>query len=449
MKHPIQIEGTGALPFLSAAKLPVWEEKAIKALKKLSKGTGKGSDFLGWMQLPSTADPQGLQNIYNVCDDWSRDVDLVVVIGIGGSYLGAKAVIEALSPPFAGGPARSPVKMVFAGQNLEEDYLAGLMDLIKHHSTACVVISKSGTTTEPAIAFRLVKKHLYTHYGAKEAQRRIVAVTDPSKGALRKLSKEEGYRTFDIPTNVGGRFSVFTSVGLLPIALAGLDIEELLAGALFMEKDTAREHADNPAIRYAVLRNALYATGKKIEILVTYHPGLFYLVEWWKQLFGESEGKENKGIFPAGAGFTTDLHSLGQYIQDGERHLFETVIRIGEPRRKVIIPHEPKDEDGLNYLSGKRMDECNKMAEYGTRLAHMDGGVPNILIEIPKLTEKNVGALLYFFQKACAISGYVLGINPFDQEGVEAYKKNMFALLNKPGFEDQGALLRKRLGLGL
>lgn len=445
MKPLIRIDPTSALPFIPSGTWSEWEEKALLALSLLTEGKGKGSDFLGWVTLPSKTKAELPDSIAAICRDWEKDIDLVVVIGIGGSYLGAKAVIEALSRSFSPLLPQTGPRIVFAGQNLEEDYLADLLDLMQLKSTACVVISKSGTTTEPAIAFRLVKQHLYKRYGAKEAQRRIVAVTDPHGGALRKLANSKGYRTFDIPGNVGGRFSVFTAVGLLPMALAGIDIKELLAGAVALEKETVPVSPGNPAVTYAALRHALYNTSKKIELLVTYHPGLFYLTEWWKQLFGESEGKEHKGIFPAGVGFTTDLHSMGQYIQDGERHLFETVLSIKDPLRKVVIPHEPGDEDGLNYLAGKRLDACNKMAEFGTRLAHVDGGVPNIRIEIPRLTAKNLGALLYFFQKSCGISGYMLGVNPFDQEGVEAYKKNMFALLDKPGFEAQGVLLRKRL----
>jgi glucose-6-phosphate isomerase len=445
MKNSITFNGKEALPFLKKNGVRIWEEKALQALETLEAGRGKGSDFLGWMRLPSETSPTLTDSINNIVLDWKKDVDLVVVIGIGGSYLGAKAVIEALTHSFANLlPADGP-RVVFAGQNIGEDYLAELEDLMKTGSVACVVISKSGTTTEPAIAFRIVKQHIESVYGKEEAKRRIVAVTDSSRGALRHMVTREGYRSFIIPDNVGGRFSVFTPVGLLPVALAGIDIEALLEGAGDMEKITAQKNTDNPAIQYAAYRNALYENGKKIELLVNYHPKLHYVTEWWKQLFGESEGKEHLGIFPAGADFTTDLHSMGQYIQDGERHLFETVISIASPNRSLIIPQDTENADGMNYLAGKHINECNKMAEWGTRLAHVDGGVPNLHLIIPLLNAYYLGALLYFFEKACGISGYLLGVNPFDQEGVEAYKKNMFALLNKPGFEAQGERLRKRL----
>ncbi|MBP6867371.1 MAG: glucose-6-phosphate isomerase [Bacteroidales bacterium] len=444
MKNIITVYERSAIRFIPHNEYPAWQEKALQALDLLESGKGKGSDFLGWLHLPSETDPDIISQIKGICRDW-KDIELAVVIGIGGSYLGAKAVIEALSHSFSALMPSSGPRIVFAGQNIGEDYLAELEDLMATKSVACVVISKSGTTTEPAIAFRLVKQHLLSRYGKEEAKRRIVAITDKSHGALRKMVNSEGFRSFIIPANVGGRFSVFTPVGLLPIALAGIDIEELLAGALEMEKITAQKTDRNPAINYAALRNALYNSGKKIELLVNYHPKLHYVTEWWKQLFGESEGKEHKGLFPAGVDFTTDLHSMGQYIQEGERHLFETVISVANPNRSTGIPRDDADADGLNYLAGKSINHCNKMAELGTCLAHADGGVPNLRIEMPCLNAYNLGALLYFFQKACGISGYVLEVNPFDQEGVEAYKKNMFALLDKPGFEVQGALLRERL----
>lgn len=444
MKKIITVYEKSAIRFISQSEYPAWQEKALRALELLESGKGKGSDFLGWLHLPSETGPAIIKQIKDICRDWV-DIELVVIIGIGGSYLGAKAVIEALSHSFSALMPSSGPRIVFAGQNIGEDYLAELEDLMATKSVACTVISKSGTTTEPAIAFRLVKQHILSRYGKEEARRRIVAITDKSHGALRQMVNSEGFRSFIIPANVGGRFSVFTPVGLLPIALAGIDIEELMAGAMEMEKITAQKTDSNPAISYAALRNALYSSGKKIELLVNYHPKLHYVTEWWKQLFGESEGKEHKGLFPAGADFTTDLHSMGQYIQDGERHLFETVISVAHPNRSLAIPAEDGDADGLNYLAGKSIDHCNKMAELGTCLAHADGGVPNLRIDMPFLNAYNLGALLYFFQKACAISGYILGVNPFDQEGVEAYKKNMFALLDKPGFEVQGALLRERL----
>ncbi|MFA5444885.1 MAG: glucose-6-phosphate isomerase [Bacteroidales bacterium] len=445
MKSILSFNYKDALSFLKENESRQWEEKALQALETLESGRGKGSGFLGWLNLPSEVSPTIIENIKNIVEDWKKDVKLVVVIGIGGSYLGAKAVIEALTHSFSTLlPADGPC-IVFAGHNIGEDYLAELKDVMKTMSVACVVISKSGTTTEPAIAFRIVKQHIETIYGKEASKRRIVTVTDSSRGALRNMVSREGYRSFIIPDNVGGRFSVFTPVGLLPVALAGIDIEALLEGAGDMEKITAQKNTDNPAIQYAACRNALYRNGKKIELLVNYHPKLHYVTEWWKQLFGESEGKEHLGIFPAGVDFTTDLHSMGQYIQDGERHLFETVISIASPNRSLKIPEDTDNADGMNYLAGKHINECNKMAELGTRLAHVDGGVPNLYIEIPLLNAYYLGALLYFFEKACGISGYLLGVNPFDQEGVEAYKKNMFALLNKPGFEAQGNLLRKRL----
>ena len=445
MKSILTFNGKEALSFLKEDESRQWEEKALQAMETLESGRGKGSDFLGWLHLPSEISPVIIENIKNIVEDWKKDIDLVVVIGIGGSYLGAKAVIEALSHSFASLLPKAGPRLVFAGQNIGEDYLAELKEVMKTMSVACVVISKSGTTTEPAIAFRIVKQHIETVYGKDQAKQRIVAVTDSSRGALRNMVSKESYRSFIIPDNVGGRFSVFTPVGLLPVALAGIDIDALLEGSRDMEKDLAQKNTDNPAVKYAAYRNALYKNGKKTELLVNYDPKLHYVTEWWKQLFGESEGKEHLGIFPAGVDFTTDLHSMGQYIQDGERHLFETVISITSPNLSLTIPEDTENADGMNYLAGKHINECNKMAQLGTRLAHVDGGVPNLQIEIPVLNAYYLGALLYFFEKACGISGYLLGVNPFNQEGVEAYKKNMFALLNKPGFEAQGDILRKRL----
>ena len=368
-----------------------------------------------------------------------------MVIGIGGSYLGAKAAIEALSHAFENDINHTHPRIVFAGHNLSEDYHCELLDYIKDKSTAVVVISKSGTTTEPAVAFRMIKEHIEAKYGDDEARERIVAITDAERGALKNLSNKQGYRTFVIPDNVGGRFSVLTPVGLLPIALAGFDIEKLLKGAAAMAKLSGNRSEDNPAICYAAARNDLYCSGKKVEILVNFNPKLQYLGEWWKQLFGESEGKEGKGIFPAAVNFTTDLHSMGQYIQDGERILFETVLSVDKSRRSLVIGEDPLNSDGLNFLSGKHLDECNKMAEIGTKLAHIDGGVPNLKIEIETIDEYNLGELFFFFEKACGISAYMLGVNPFNQPGVEAYKKNMFALLEKPGYEQATEEIRKRL----
>ena len=415
-----------------------WEEaraRATDALKILTQGTGAGNDFLGWLKLPQTITKAEIGRIKEVVNDWSTGIDTVVVIGIGGSYLGAKAVIEALSHSFdALLPNRRHPLVLFAGQNIGEDYLWELLELMQHRSCACIVISKSGTTTEPAIAFRLIKKHIIEKYGKEEAKRRIVAITDISKGALRSVADREGYRTFAIPDDVGGRFSVLTPVGLLPIAVAGIDIEALLHGARCQMEESFSLSGDNASLQYAAIRNALYKKGKVVELLANFDPKLHYVTEWWKQLYGESEGKEGLGLFPAGVDFTTDLHSMGQYIQEGPRFLMETVLSVANPQREVIIEAENADLDGLNFLSGKRVDACNKMAELGTCMAHVAGGVPNIRIEIPCLDAYHIGALLYFFEVACGISGYMLGVNPFDQPGVEAYKKNMFALLGKPGY---------------
>ena len=414
----------------------------------LHEGTGKGKDFLGWLNLPSSLSDTFLSDIQQTADKLRASCDIVVVAGIGGSYLGAKAVIDALNNSFdwLDTNRKNPV-IVYAGHNISEDYLAELLDLLKNKSFGIINISKSGTTTETALAFRLLKNLLEQQVGKAEAKNRIVAVTDAHQGALRKLADQEGYTTFVIPDNVGGRFSVFTPVGLLPIAVAGHDIKQLVAGACKIEQACGADipFMENPAAVYAAIRNELYQSGKKIELLVNYHPKLHFVSEWWKQLYGESEGKENKGIFPASVDFSTDLHSMGQWIQEGERSLFETVISIQEANREVVIPNDAENLDGLNFLAGKRVDHINKMAELGTRLAHVDGGVPNLKIELPRLDAYNLGQLLYFFEKGCGISGYLLGINPFDQPGVEAYKKNMFALLEKPGFENETASIKKRL----
>ena len=380
-----------------------------------------------------------------VRDDWkARGVDLVVVIGIGGSYLGARCAIEALSHSFIR-PEGVP-QVVFAGNNLSEEYLAELMDLCAQRNPACVVISKSGTTTEPAVAFRIVKQYLESRFGGAEAAGRIVAITDAVKGALKTLATQEGYRTFVVPDNVGGRFSVLTPVGLLPIVLAGFDVRALLKGAADERAALSSKDAANPAVQYAAMRNLLYSVlGKKVEVLVNYNPKFQYLGEWWKQLFGESEGKDGKGIFPASVNFTTDLHSMGQFIQEGDRVLFETVVSIASAGREVVIGSDEQNLDQLNYLAGKRVEHCNAMAALGTKLAHIDGGVPQIEVEIERLDAYNLGALFYFFEFACGISAYVLGVNPFNQPGVEAYKKNMFALLRKPGYEAQTEELLKRI----
>ena len=437
MNEKIQVISKYALEGLESQAL---NDQAIAAKQTLESGNGAGNDFLGWLHLPSSIDEQQLQEIEKCAAVLRQECEYVITIGIGGSYLGAKAIIEALSDHFAAYKAGNGPKVLFAGNNIGEDYLYDLMDLVKGHKFGIIVISKSGTTTEPAIAFRLFKEMLEQQEGKAFAQRNIVAVTDARRGALRNLATQEGYATFVIPDNVGGRFSVLTPVGLLPIAVAGFDIRALVAGAVEME-----QNGDEQVMNYAIARNALYQNGKKIEILVNFTPRLHFLAEWWKQLYGESEGKQHKGIFPASVDFTTDLHSMGQWIQDGERTIFETVLSVGDQQHEVIIPTDEADLDGLNYIAGKNVDYVNKMAELGTRLAHIDGGVPNLLITIPAVTERYMGQLIYFFEKACGVSGYMLGVNPFDQPGVEAYKKNMFALLEKPGHEEATAAIKEKL----
>ena len=437
MNDKIQVISKYALEGLNAQAL---NDAALAAKQTLESGSGLGNDFLGWLHLPSSIDEQQLQSIEQTAAILRQECEYVITIGIGGSYLGAKAVIEALSDHFAAYKCGNGPKVVFAGNNIGEDYLYDLMDLVRGHKFGIIVISKSGTTTEPAIAFRLFKEMLEKQEGKEFAQRNIVAVTDARRGALRNLATQEGYATYVIPDNVGGRFSVLTPVGLLPIAVAGFDIRALVAGAVEMEKD-----GDEQVLNYAIARNALYQNGKKIEILANFTPRLHFLAEWWKQLYGESEGKGHKGIFPASVDFTTDLHSMGQMIQDGERTIFETVLSVGDQQHEVIIPTDEADLDGLNYIAGKNVDYVNKMAELGTRLAHVDGGVPNLLITIPAVNERYLGQLIYFFEKACGVSGYILGVNPFDQPGVEAYKKNMFALLEKPGHEEATKAIKARL----
>lgn len=422
------------------------EAQVQHAQELLVQGTGKGNDFLGWLRLPEDIRPQ-LKDIQASADLLRRECEVIVCIGIGGSYLGAKAVNEALSSSFEWLENKKPI-IVYAGQNIGEDYLYELQHLLEGKRFGIISISKSGTTTEPALAFRLLKTQLEKQVGKADAQKLIICITDAKKGALRTLATQEGYKTFVIEDNIGGRFSVLSPVGLLPIACAGFDIEKLIDGAERMEKvcgiDTPL--AENPAAQYAAARNILYKEqGKKVELLVNFHPKLHYVSEWWKQLFGESEGKDKKGIFPASVDFTTDLHSMGQYIQDGERHLMETVISVMEPNHKVEFPHDEQNLDGLNFLAGKRVDEVNKMAELGTQIAHVDGGVPNMKIEMPQLNEYYLGQLIYFFERACGISGYILDVNPFNQPGVEAYKKNMFALLDKPGYEAESAAIKARL----
>ena len=445
----VKVNLGGCSSFVKDADYKVYVEKALAALEVLENETGKGNDFLGWKHLPSeTLNSNLVAECEAVRDAWkAKNVDLVVVIGIGGSYLGAKCALEALSHQFAKQlkTKGDAPEIVFAGQNLSEEYMCELMDLVQERNAACVVISKSGTTTEPAVALRLVNNYLEDTYGKAEAAERIVAVTDKARGALKSLSTQEGYKTFVIEDNVGGRFSVLTPVGLLPIVLAGFDVREMLKGALEMEEACAKRCECNPAVQYAAMRNLLYDNGKKIEILVAYNPKLSFLGEWWKQLYGESEGKDGKGIFPASVNFTTDLHSMGQYIQDGERHLMETVVTVEKSNRSMLIENDPQNLDGLNFLTGKHVEECNLMAELGTKLAHIDGGVPQLTVSIERINEYNIGGLFYFFEKACGISGYMLDVNPFNQPGVEAYKKNMFALLGKPGYEEQAAALQARL----
>lgn len=434
--------------FLKKKGINDYKETIKEANKSLHEKTGLGNDFIGWLNLPSSISEKEITEIKETADDLRRKVDVIVIVGIGGSYLGARAVIDALSNNFdALKEKRENPIILYAGHNISEDYLYELNEYLDSTSFGLIVISKSGTTTEPAIAFRVLKKTLENKYGRFDAQARIIAITDSKKGALKELAEKESYKTFVIPDDVGGRYSVLTPVGLLPIACAGFDIEKLINGAKEMEEQTAPEvnFEDNIAAQYAAARNALYNEKKLIEILVNYHPKLQYFIEWWKQLYGESEGKKKKGIFPAGVNFTTDLHSMGQYIQDGQRNLFETVISIENTKHQLEIPSDEDNLDKLNYIAGKNIDEVNKQAELGTTIAHVDGGVPNIKISVPKLNEYYLGQLIYFFEKACALSGYVLKINPFDQPGVEEYKSNMFALLKKPGFEEQTKEIYQRI----
>ncbi|MEX0981609.1 MAG: glucose-6-phosphate isomerase [Bacteroidales bacterium] len=444
----IKLDVRNVFGFIPEQEIKELQKEAATQLEKLKQATGKGNDFLGWLNLPSSITDEELKSIERCSERLKSKSEILIVIGIGGSYLGAKAVNDALSGSFEmlKEKKEKPV-MIFAGHHIGEDYMQELIEALNRYSYSIVVISKSGTTTEPAIAFRILREHLVKKVGAKEAVSRIVAITDASKGALRKLAEQEEYETFDIPDDVGGRFSVLTPVGLFPLAAAGFDIRQLVEGAKEMEKTCLEKTSltENPALLYAATRNALYRKGKKIEVMVNYHSKLHYFSEWWKQLYGESEGKEGKGIFPAAVDNSSDLHSMGQYIQDGERLLFETVLSIARADTSVKIPSDDNDLDGLNYIAGKNIDEINKMAELGTTLAHIDGKVPNIRIEIPRLSARYLGQLIYFFELACGISGYMLGVNPFDQPGVEAYKKNMFALLEKPGFEEETKKIRKRL----
>ena len=435
----------GCNPFVKKDDYAAYVQKAFEAFDVLRDETGEGNDFLGWKTLPSETPESLIQACEDVRDCWKeKGVELVVVIGIGGSYLGAKCAIEALSHAFVR-PEGHP-QVVFAGNNLSEEYLAELMDLAKLRSTAVIVISKSGTTTEPAVAFRIFKEYLEQTYGKPAAAERIVAITDAKKGALKTLATQEGYKTFVVPDNVGGRFSVLTPVGLVPIAVAGYDIRAMLKGAAEEREALLVKSADNAAIQYAAMRNLLHSEcGKAVEILVTYNPKLTFLAEWWKQLYGESEGKDGKGIFPASVANTADLHSMGQFIQEGSRVMFETVVNVEKSQRDVVIGADFQNLDQLNYLAGQHVNHCNAMAQLGTKLAHIDGGVPQMEVSIEKIDESNLGAIFYFFEMACGISAYVLGVNPFNQPGVEAYKKNMFALLRKPGYEEQTEAILKRI----
>ena len=445
----ITLDTSKAAQFLKAGAVEAFEPQVKAAQQALENGTCPGNDFLGWLHLPSSITPEFIAELQACADVLRENCEAIVVAGIGGSYLGARAVIEALSNSFAWllGDTKNPT-ILFAGNNIGEDYLAELTDYLKDKKFGVINISKSGTTTETALTFRLLKRQCEEQRGKEMACKVIVAVTDAKRGAARTCADKEGYTSFIIPDNVGGRFSVLTPVGLLPIACAGFDIARLVGGAQDMEKACGIDtpFAENIAAQYAAVRNALYQeAGKKIEILVNYQPKLHFMSEWWKQLYGESEGKDNKGIFPASCDFTTDLHSMGQWIQEGERTIFETVLSVEQPNRTMLFPHDEENLDGLNFLAGKRVDEVNKMAELGTRLAHVDGGVPNLRVVMPELNEYYLGQLIYFFEIACGISGNLLGVNPFNQPGVEAYKKNMFALLNKPGYEAESKAIQERL----
>lgn len=447
----ISLDITKATQFLKNSAVDAYEKEVKIAQETLENGTCPGNDFLGWLHLPTSITSDFLSEIQAVADTLRAKCEVIVVAGIGGSYLGARAVIEALGNSFAWlVEDRKNPTIVFAGNNIGEDYLYELSDYLKNKKFGVINISKSGTTTETALAFRLLKKQCEEQWGKEMAKEVIVAITDATKGAARAAADKEGYKTFIIPDNVGGRFSVLTPVGLLPIACAGFDIKTLVQGAADMEKATGVDvpYSENIAAQYAAVRNALYQeAGKKIEIVVNYQPKLHFFSEWWKQLYGESEGKDGKGIFPAACDFTTDLHSMGQWIQEGERSIFETIISVEKTNHKVLFPSDEENLDGLNFLAGKRVDDVNKMAELGTLLAHVDGGVPNIRIVVPELNEYYLGQLIYFFEIACGISGNLLAVNPFNQPGVEAYKKNMFALLDKPGYEEESKKIKDRLSL--
>lgn len=446
----LKIDISSLSPIIEKTNILSLHDECSKAYKSVIDKSGKGNDFLGWVDIPVNTDNEILTEINAVAGRFKNMAEVVVVVGIGGSYLGAKAVIEALNDSFSifDKKRENPV-VIYAGQNISSDYMSSLIELLNNKDYGLVVISKSGTTTEPAIAFRILKKHIENKYGKDNARKRIIAVTDREKGALKKVADNECYQQFVIPDDVGGRFSVLTPVGLLPIAVAGFDIMQIIAGARIMRDKifNSCELENNPAALYACARTACYRNGYDVELLVNYEPSLIFITEWWKQLYGESEGKENKGIFPAGVSFTTDLHSMGQYIQQGRRVLFESVLTVEKSGKNISTPSDKQSPDGLEFLAGKDLHEINRMAELGTLLAHTEGGVPNLKISIPEINEFYLGEMIYFFEFACALSGYMLGVNPFDQPGVEDYKKNMFALLGKPGFEKQTEEIRKKVGL--
>ncbi|MBU7595521.1 MULTISPECIES: glucose-6-phosphate isomerase [Metabacillus] len=448
MTH-VSFDYSNALSFFNEHEITYLRDFVKVAHHSIHEQTGAGSDFLGWVDLPKNYDKEEFARIQKSAEKIKNDSDVLLVVGIGGSYLGARAAIEMLNHSFYNSLSKEQRKtpqVIFVGNNISSTYMKDLHDLLEGKDFSINVISKSGTTTEPALAFRIFRKLLEEKYGKSEAKQRIYATTDKARGALKTLATEEGYESFIIPDDVGGRYSVLTAVGLLPIAVTGVDIEAMMKGAAAASDDFGKsELEENPAYQYAAVRNVLYNKGKTIEMLINYEPGLQYFAEWWKQLFGESEGKDQKGIYPSSANFSTDLHSLGQYVQEGRRDIFETVINVETPRHELIVEAEESDLDGLNYLAGKSVDFVNKKAFQGTMLAHTDGGVPNLVVSIPQMDEYTFGYLVYFFEKACAMSGYLLGVNPFDQPGVEAYKVNMFALLGKPGFEEKKAELEKRL----
>lgn len=448
MTH-VRFDYSKALSFFGEHEITYLEDAVKVAHHSLHEKTGAGSDFLGWIDLPVDYDKEEFSRILKASEKIQSDSEVLLVVGIGGSYLGARAAIEMLNHSFYNALSKDKRKtpqVVFIGKDISSTYMSDVIDFLGDKDFSINVISKSGTTTEPAIAFRIFRKLLEEKYGVEEAKGRIYATTDKARGALKTLATEEGFETFVIPDDVGGRYSVLTAVGLLPIAVSGADIEAMMKGAAAAREDfSSSELKENAAYQYAAVRNVLYNKGKTIEMLINYEPGLQYFSEWWKQLFGESEGKDQKGIYPSSANFSTDLHSLGQYVQEGRRDLFETIVKVDKPRHELIIEEADNDLDGLNYLAGKTVDFVNNKAFQGTLLAHTDGGVPNLIVTIPAMDEYTFGYLVYFFEKACAISGYLLGVNPFDQPGVEAYKVNMFALLGKPGFEEKKAELESRL----